>query len=85
MDTATDLRKKDVMKDIAKRVYLGIPDVVKEYQPDKIVLGGPLGKIFRLYEDFLPKDQEIKYRRPKRPNESVIYGCYLLARQKERK
>ncbi|MCR5700441.1 MAG: ROK family protein [Candidatus Saccharibacteria bacterium] len=85
VDTATDLRKKDVMKDIAKRVYLGIPDVVKEYQPDKIVLGGPLGKIFRLYEDFLPKDQGIKYRRPKRPNESVIYGCYLLARQKERK
>lgn len=85
VDAATDLRKKDVMIDIAKRVYLGLPDIVQEYKPDTIVLGGPLGKIFRLYEEYLPHDLDVKYRRPKRPNESVIYGCFLLARQKEHK
>ena len=85
VDTATDLRKKNIMEDIAKRVYLGLPDIVKQYKPDTIVLGGPLGKIFRLYEEYLPLDLEVKFRRPKRPNESVIYGCYLLARQKDRK
>lgn len=83
VDKATDLRKKEVMVDVAKRVALGLTDVVREYKPDTVVLGGPLGKIFRLYAKYLP-DLGVKYRRPKRPNESVIYGCYRYARQKER-
>lgn len=82
VDRATDLRKKEVMEDIAKRIALGLQDVVKEYNPDNIVLGGPMGKIFRLYSQYLP-DLGVKYRRPKRPNESVIYGCYRYAKQKE--
>ena len=84
VDAATDLRKKEIMEDVAKRVYLGLPDVVNKYEPSNIVLGGPLGKIFKLYVKYLPNDLPVKYRRPKRPNESVIYGGYLLARQKER-
>lgn len=83
VDYATDLRKKEVMQDIAKRIGLGLPDIVKTYNPNTIVLGGPMGRIFRLYAKYLP-DLGVKYRRPKRPNESVIYGCYLYARQKER-
>ena len=82
VDKATNLRKKEVMEDVAKRISLGLPDIVKEYHPDNIVLGGPMGKIFRLYSQYLP-DLGVKYRRPKRPNESVIYGCYRYARQKE--
>ena len=82
VDYATDLRKKAAMEDVAKRVYLGLPDVVKAHHPDTIVLGGPLGKIFKLYVKHLPEIPGVRYRRPKRPNESVIYGCYLLARQK---
>ena len=84
VDRATNLRKKPVLEDIAKRIYLGLPDIVKEYHPDTIILGGPMGKIFRLYVIFLPCDLGVKFRRPKRPNESVIYGCYLYAKQKER-
>ncbi len=84
VDRATNLRKKIVLEDIAKRIYLGLPDVVKEYHPDTIVLGGPMGKIFKLYVKYLPNDLGVKYRRPKRPNESVIYGCYIYAKQKER-
>lgn len=85
VDKATDLRKKDIMQDIANRVSLGINDIVKEHHPDTIILGGPMGKIFKLYAEYLPQDLGVKYRRPKRPNESVIYGCYLYAKQKERK
>ncbi|MBR3132110.1 ROK family protein [Candidatus Saccharibacteria bacterium] len=83
VDKATDLRKKEIMEDIAKRIALGLPDIVKKYKPDTIILGGPMGRIFRLYVDYLP-DLGIKYRRPKRPNESVAYGCYLYAKQKEK-
>lgn len=84
VDYATDLKKKDALRDVARRVYLGVPDIVKEHQPNTIVLGGPLGKIFRLYAKYLPNDLGVRFRRPKRPNESVIYGCYIYARQKER-
>lgn len=82
VDYATNLRKKLVLQDIAKRVYLGLPDIVRKYSPDTIVLGGPLGRIFKLYVKYLPKDLEVNFRRPKRPNESVIYGCYIYAKQK---
>ena len=82
VDRATDLRGKEVMQDVAKRISLGLPDIVKKYRPDNLILGGPMGKIFKLYADYLP-DLGVKYRRPKRPNESVIYGCYRYARQKE--
>lgn len=82
-DPATDLRGKKIMQDIAARIYLGLPDIIKNYQPNTIVLGGPMGKIFRLYSKYLPKMPGVKYRRPKRPLESVIYGCYIYAKQKE--
>ena len=84
VDYATNLRKKDELIDVANRIYLGLPDIVKEYHPDTIILGGPMGKIFKLYSRYLPSDLNVKLRRPKRPNESVIYGCYLYAKQKER-
>lgn len=84
VDAATSLRGKKIMQDIAARVYLGLPDIAAKFHPDTIVLGGPLGKIFRLYSKYLPKISGVKYRRPKRPLESVVYGCYLYARQKER-
>lgn len=84
VDAATELREKEVMKDVAERVYLGLPDIIKKYKPDTIVLGGPLGKIFKLYTRYLPDDLGVRLKRPKRPNESVIYGGYLLAKQKER-
>ena len=83
IDPATNLRGKKVMQDIANRIYLGLPDIVKELNPSTIILGGPMGKIFRLYSKYLPKISGVKYRRPKRPLESVIYGCYIYAKQKE--
>lgn len=81
VDCATDLRGKAVMMEIAKRVALGLPDIVSEYRPDNIILGGPLGKIFKFYVKYLP-DLNVKYRRPRRPLESVIYGCFLYAKSK---
>ena len=79
-DTATDLRGKAIMQDIARRVNLGLSDIILHYEPRNIVLGGPLGKIFSLYVKYLPKYTGVKYRRPKRPLESVIYGCYLYGK-----
>ncbi len=84
IDYATNLRHKKQLEEVAKRVYLGLPRVIEECHPDTIVLGGPLGKIFKSYAKYLPANLGVKLKRPKRPTESVIYGCYILAKQKER-
>ena len=81
IDYATNLRGAEAMKEVARRVALGLPDVISEHQPNTIILGGPLGKIFKLYVKYLPK-LNVKYRRPRRPLESVVYGCYLYSKSK---
>lgn len=81
VDLATDLRKKVIMQDVANRIALGIPDIIKRYSPSVIVLGGPLGKIFKRYSKYLPSDLKVRFVRPKKPLESVIYGCYIYAKQ----
>lgn len=83
VDRATSLRKKEILRDIAQRISLGLPDIIEHCRPNTIILGGPMGRIFRLYEPYLPKNLGVKLRRPRRPNESVIYGCYLYSKQKE--
>ncbi len=83
LDRATDLRDKKALNDVAKRISLGLPDIIKKYRPDTIIIGGPMGKIFKLFEEYLPKDLGVKFKRPKRPLESVVYGCYIYAKQKE--
>lgn len=82
VDYATDLRKREELEDVASRINLGLADIIKEVKPNIIVFGGPMGKIFRLYSRYLPTVPGVKYQKPKRPNESVIYGCYLYAKAK---
>lgn len=84
IEQATDLKSKEALVEIADRIALGLPDIIEVYHPDRIILGGPLGKIFKLYAPYLPNDLDTKFVRPKRPTESVIYGGYLYAKQKER-
>lgn len=81
INQATEIRRKSDLEEVAERVALGLPDIISEHHPDTIILGGPLGKIFKLYVKYLP-NFDVKFRRPRRPLESVIYGCYLLARGK---
>lgn len=81
VDAATNLRNKAAMEDIAGRIGLGLADVVRDYKPDTVVLGGPLGKIFKRYAKYL-SNFGVKIVRPKRPLESVIYGCYIFGKNK---
>ena len=85
VDYATDLRKKEIMQDVGARMWLGIEDVAKKYSPDVMVLGGPMGKIFRRYVKYIPTVKGVKYVRPKRPLESVVYGGYIFAKNKNPK
>ena len=70
------------MVDIANRIALGLPDIVNQYHPVTIIIGGPLGKIYKRFYKDLPV-LGTRYQRPKRPLESVIYGCYLFGKNQK--
>lgn len=81
VDYATDLRKKAIMMDVANRITLGLPSIIGKYHPDVVIIGGPMGKIFKRFYKYMP-ELGVEYKRPKRPLESVIYGCYLFSKNK---
>lgn len=90
----TALKDQAIMNDIAVRLSLGLSDIIKEHEPDIIVIGGPLAfrlprfvfPLRRLLAENLPPNLEIpRLLRARRPTESVIYGLYLLGRNEERK
>lgn len=89
----TRIRQTDILKDIALRVSLGLPDIINQYHPRTIIIGGPLGATFprfrtyliRLLKSSLPSDTQLpRLTSSKRPQESVIYGCYLYAKDQLR-
>lgn len=82
VDRATDLKSQTELIEVANRVYLGLPEIVRKYHPQTIVLGGPLGRIFGAYRKYLPDIKGVEYRRPKRPTESVIYGAWLYGMER---
>ena len=90
---ATSVRGQKAYSDIATRVSLGLPDLVKKYHPDTIIIGGPLALQFPHIKTelranlrrALPEVKKIpRITAAKRPKESVIYGGYIFAKKQRR-
>lgn len=88
---ATSVRGTAAYEDIAFRVSLGLADVIQQYRPDTIIIGGPLAKLFphfisplkKRLKTLLPKSHKLPRIVPaRRPQESTIYGGYLYGKQK---
>lgn len=80
---ASELKERAALQDVAARLYLGLPDIVAEFHPDTIIFGGPLSKIFRRLNRYLPPISGVEYLPSQRPQESVIYGGYLYALEQQ--
>ncbi len=76
---------------IARNLAVGLMSLISKYQPDAIIMGGGVGKYFENFAN--PLNDELKrfqtplshipaIRPARRPEESVIYGCYELAKVK---
>lgn len=90
-DKITSVFSPKKLREIARRVSLGLEDLIREYRPDTVVIGGPLGLIlprFRLHLYYrlrasLPRNIPLpKLRKAKNPTRSVSYGAYLYGHQK---
>ena len=87
----TKISEKRALEDVACRFSLGLTDLIKQYEPDQIVLSGPIIAVFpgfkdtleKLLEQGLGRTREVPPIYPaKKPQESVIYGAYLYGKSK---
>ena len=90
---ATSVRGEKAYSDIARRVSLGLPELIHRYHPDFIVIGGPLGLLYDHFEAELKTNVKKLLKNSatlprivvaKRPKESVIYGGYLYAKIRDK-
>ncbi|MBR2831030.1 ROK family protein [Candidatus Saccharibacteria bacterium] len=89
---ATNVKGAKNNREIAARIALGLPDIIKKYHPDTIVIGGPMGRTFNKFKKYLIKELKEqlggplpRLKKPKKPLESVVYGCYLYAKRQAKK
>lgn len=109
----------ETLTDLVARLSLGLLDIIETEDPETIIIGGPLGYIFKkLKKALLPAlktalETQIsrpdaskatkptrtpsetsralervlvpKFKRARRPTESVIYGAYLYSKQNYKK
>jgi predicted NBD/HSP70 family sugar kinase len=87
----TKLAEEKALDDVACRMAVGIAPIIKEYQPDQIVISGPIAQVLPGFHDTLmkllradlPKSMEVpEIYAAKRPQESVIYGAYRYGKSK---
>lgn len=89
--SVTTLKDQAIFDDVAVRISLGLSDLIRKYQPEVVVFGGPLAIRLQRYAIQLKRllAEELKAEvgvprmvRARRPTESVIYGLYLYAIKK---
>jgi len=87
----TKIETKKALDDVACRMEVGLVDLIKKYEPNQIVLSGPIAAVFPGFHDTLVKLLDVslgkRYEVPpiyagKKPQESVIYGAYLYGKSK---
>ena len=88
---AEDITDEKTWRAICRDLAKGLVELIAIMQPEAIVLGGSVGNFFDRYDKIL-KEEVKKYEVPlvpmphllkaANPKEAVIYGCFLLARQK---
>ena len=88
-----DITKKTDWVQISCRIAAGLRSIVYNHSPDQIIFGGPLGLELKKYQKPLEKQLSVclpdcisvpKFSTAKYKHESVLYGCYLYAKSKER-
>lgn len=88
---AQDITDTRTWKMIAKDISTGLVDLSVVIQPDVIVLGGSVSNYFDRFSIYL-KEEMSHFSTPltpipevlqaQRPDEAVVFGCYLFAKEK---
>ena len=86
---ASEINDQKTWKIITRDIGLGLYDLIAVIQPDAVVLGGGVLTSFDKFDDLLNKELQ-RYATPltpippvlqaQRPDEAVVHGCYVLAK-----
>lgn len=88
---ASEIHDQSTWNDIAENIGYGVGVTTSAMQPEAIIFGGGVGqfatKFIPVVEKYLANNLHPVVRQPKllvakRPNEAVVYGCYIKARQR---
>lgn len=76
---------------IARNVAIGLINLIGSYNPDCVVIGGGVGSHLEKFHEHLHEELELyrsdllqslpQIRKAQHPEEAVVYGGYLLAKQ----
>jgi len=90
---ASDIQDEAIWRDIAHNIVLGLGPVCAAFQPDAVVFGGGVGQQSDKFSGYITEELagllHPVIRQPRALlqsfylDESVIYGCYALARDME--
>ena len=91
---ASEINDKNTWRIISRDIAIGLLELISVIQPEVIVLGGGVGTHFEKYKE--PLLEELKKRelpitpippiiKAKHPEEAVVFGCYLLAKEEHGK
>lgn len=88
---ASKITGENAFQDIASRVALGIVDIIQEFHPDRLIIGGALGPqlanitpyLTKILKQSLPDAKLPDIIPAKSPFESVIHGCFLHAKSQK--
>lgn len=88
---AKDIKSRAVWEQIAEKISRGLLVLAPMLKPEVIVIGGSIGTYFDKYDIYLnaflqkyipDKMADIKIVQAKHPEEAVLYGCKIYAKQK---
>lgn len=88
---AQDITDAKTWRIIARDIATGLIDLSAVIQPEVIVLGGGVSTYFDRFASYVkdemrqfstPLTKVPQLRRAQRPEEAVVYGCYLYAKEK---
>lgn len=87
---AGEITSKTIWKEISHNLAIGLYDLIAFVQPDVVVLGGGVSTYFDHFKE--PLNDELRrfetpltpippIKKAQQPEEAVIFGCYLLAKE----
>lgn len=87
---AHDIKDIDTWEAIADKISRGLLALIPLLQPEVVVIGGSIGIYFSQYEKVLKKRLKESFSlsvavpkiiQAQHPNEAVLYGCHIYAKQ----
>lgn len=86
----SEITDEKALREVSKRIAVGLVPVIKNIEPNTVVIGGSMGVYLDRYLEYLKQDVMGQLlggtipdiTKARHPEEAVVYGCYLYAKNR---